>query len=120
MEFYIVIEYGPWIYGVIVVALLIAAFFIRRSRQILLWVLIPQWVTLGLLILTLYHLNILTDALLALYMLLPFVVWAGLLPALALGWWPRRVLPVWLLCHSLFAAAFFMLDSGDLLGAIWP
>ncbi len=94
----------PWGYAAAVVLLLILTFFKKRSRQILLWVLLPQWAFVVLLLLTLQYTQLLsqTGTVWMLMLLLPILSWAGLLPALLLGTWLRKPWPAWLLCHIVF------------------
>ncbi len=94
----------PWGYAAAVASLLILMFSKKRSRQILLWVLLPQWAVVVLLLLTLQYTQLLsqTGTVWMLMLLLPILSWAGLLPALLLGTWLRKPWPAWLLCHIVF------------------
>lgn len=94
----------PWGYAAAVALLLILMFSKKRSRQILLWVLLPQWAVVVLLLLTLQYTQLLsqTGTVWMLMLLLPILSWAGLLPALLLGTWLRKPWPAWLLCHIVF------------------
>ncbi|EOF5502346.1 hypothetical protein ACK1TF_000179 [Salmonella enterica] len=94
----------PWGYAAAVASLLILMFSKKRSRQILLWVLLPQWAFVVLLLLTLQYTQLLsqTGTVWMLMLLLPILSWAGLLPALLLGTWLRKPWPAWLLCHIVF------------------
>lgn len=88
----------PWGYVAAVASLLILMFSKKRSRQILLWVLLPQWAVVVLLLLTLQYTQLLsqTGTVWMLMLLLPILSWAGLLPALLLGAWLRK--PCAILC----------------------
>ncbi|WRL33386.1 hypothetical protein U4V42_11005 [Salmonella enterica subsp. enterica serovar Typhi] len=94
----------PWGYAAAVASLLILMFSKKRSRQILLWVLLPQWAFVVLLLPTLQYTQLLsqTGTVWMLMLLLPILSWAGLLPALLLGTWLRKPWPAWLLCHIVF------------------
>lgn len=72
----------PWGYAAAVASLLILMFSKKRSRQILLWVLLPQWAVVVLLLLTLQYTQLLsqTGTVWMLMLLLPILSWAGLLP----------------------------------------
>lgn len=72
----------PWGYAAAVALLLILMFSKKRSRQILLWVLLPQWAVVVLLLLTLQYTQLLsqTGTVWMLMLLLPILSWAACCP----------------------------------------
>ncbi len=92
----------PWLYSYVSTLLLILAFFYRRCRQILLWVMLPQWAVVGGLLFALDYFDLLGGAWLALILAVPVYLCVGVFPAIVLGFWMKRTWPVWLLCHLLF------------------
>ncbi len=77
----------PWGYAAAVASLLILMFSKKRSRQILLWVLLPQWAFVVLLLPTLQYTQLLsqTGTVWMLMLLLPILSWAGLAARAAAG-----------------------------------
>ncbi|KAA1047852.1 hypothetical protein [Pseudocitrobacter sp. 73] len=102
----------PWLYSYVSTLLLILAFFYQRCRQMLLWVMLPQWAVVGGLLFALDYFDQLSGAWLALFIAVPIYLCVGVLPALVLGFWMKRVWLVWLLCHLLFLGSMQIVMPG--------